>query len=832
MKKSRNYQFWQTQVALLLNSVESLEDDGLAKYLLWKYQEVIREISRFDLHGWKRYIGNNADSLNLMFGTFYELSKQAGLVFPIRFSLFILKSPVLRRVCIYALLILLLPIFLIMALIRLPVEIVRWGGKLLRKVVQPVQIVFNGPEKDGKESQKEPDSIEEPNVIFLTGYTVRDRFPLYQFCAARDIDIENYTIITDSAMLAETFGDSTKVELIPMRGSSVVDKDKEIEIYTEAFRTFDNLINLTKTVQYRDVPIVYTFVSTWLSKAQIVAMLNELLIHLIKSEKSATNIMYLTEGNDFFTANMLDLLFEEHGLSQPSRFNLIRHDFAGYKLEFKHIPFLRDRQFSFLPYDPQLADTFQERSQSLDRFYKLLPTGIASIASIPVQIRYPLNLVYKTMMEFEGESPVLVVVQADRKSIYWKATESVLKSLKSKNKSVFAITERASTYLALKDLGVGCVFYPDIFTPEANGEINNAANEIYKEFITKLEFDLVQTNPEGERIKYFDEKAVRSVIKAIKSANTLRQVKNRIFYQKLLSDFIVEKRPSSLFVIPYLTPRCELSVLIARTLGLPSLAMPTVTVDSNRRSIPMNWDTDIIACYGEQCRRAFQTLGHASKSLQLTGNATLDDLLNTRDSVDEEKLERELGISANTKIVLIATSRIDLEEHRWINPLLDYAEKTGGMHVVIKPHPSFGVKSYSQVRKSQCLTISDTLVLHDVMKSCSVLVTDYSTTGAEAALLGKDVVVVNMLGKKYPSNRYDEMGIAKRISRVEDVPEVFDSLLVKDNNEELERAREIFINEYNMFNDGKAGDRIAEILISPELYMSDAVEEDAQVAKA
>jgi len=237
----------------------------------------------------------------------------------------------------------------------------------------------------------------------------------------------------------------------------------------------------------------------------------------------------------------------------------------------------------------------------------------------------------------------------------------------------------------------------------------------------------------------------------------------------------------------------------------PVFSFTPLSVAAHRRSVPVNWAIDGIFCTGTEQTEAFEKLGHLSEQLYLTGNPKFDHLSGVRRS------------SGTERMLLVATSAIDPEETNWINFLLRHLMTKGNWRMVIKIHPDIDEERYRSLVQGGELApvqVTKSIPVSELILDCSILATDYSTCGVEAAVGGKPVLVVNQMGADYPSNNFDQEGVGLLARSFSETIEVFEQLVQWLDKPEFfpTAAFKTYQQRYNHLNDGKAAERIARIL--------------------
>lgn len=156
------------------------------------------------------------------------------------------------------------------------------------------------------------------------------------------------------------------------------------------------------------------------------------------------------------------------------------------------------------------------------------------------------------------------------------------------------------------------------------------------------------------------------------------------------------------------------------------------------------------------------------------------------------------------------------ENRRNITAIFDLLNNTNNIEVAIKLHPEEDqtAEMYSCLcEKFENVKIFDgNANLYDLLVDCDILLTKTSTTAIEAAVIGKDVIVMDF--SKGELNPYVKTGIAAGVFSEGELTQAVDNLMhdsiLKDR---LKRARKNYLYQFIGDFDGFASDRIA-LLIS------------------
>jgi len=231
----------------------------------------------------------------------------------------------------------------------------------------------------------------------------------------------------------------------------------------------------------------------------------------------------------------------------------------------------------------------------------------------------------------------------------------------------------------------------------------------------------------------------------------------------------------------------------------------------------------------------FKTLYTASK-LFLSGNEMKNGLKNLQ--LDETRLivtgnpkydyvKQLLGSNQlQKKTIIVANSRIHHNDEEWMSELIKYCNNNS-IKIIIKFHPThqFSADTYSIIQdklqkiKNTCIDLDYEITfnskLEQLLASATILITDYSSVGIEAALSDIPIITVNLFGENYEyfPNKFYEKGIALYAENTDELFKNIERILNDNNvNIELSKAREKFNYEFNYLNDGKAAERIFQIL--------------------
>lgn len=262
-------------------------------------------------------------------------------------------------------------------------------------------------------------------------------------------------------------------------------------------------------------------------------------------------------------------------------------------------------------------------------------------------------------------------------------------------------------------------------------------------------------------------------------------------------------------VMPHWSRQGWAAVSAAGVLGVPSSSSPVVTVSSSPASIVEWQQLAKIGCYGTQCVTAFEDLGYSRHQLALVGNVGLD---HTATLIERANAARAADDKLS-RTILFATSGVNKNEADILSAIVTLCgEPRNRARLVIRPHPSIGRNHYRDLLgrvHSTVALVATANSVHEAIAAADVVITDFSTVGAEAVLLGRPLLVVNTTGAPFPANNYAALGVAMQADRTEDVAQMLKLLLDKGWYwPGAAAARERFTQAYNWKGDGKASQRL------------------------
>jgi hypothetical protein len=227
----------------------------------------------------------------------------------------------------------------------------------------------------------------------------------------------------------------------------------------------------------------------------------------------------------------------------------------------------------------------------------------------------------------------------------------------------------------------------------------------------------------------------------------------------------------------------------------------------------IRWDViDLVGSYGRQCTTALESRGIGAGRAVEVGNLGMDDVV-ARDRKDLSDVGRlDFAVPPGRKVVLVATGGLNRGENAFISALLTHNWRGSPPLVVIRPHPTLGVSSYRKLMDNSPPGAAVFNLKGGILApllQADVVITDASTSGAQAVMLRRPLLVIKETGLSFPANDYGAMGVAHCAATPDEMGPAVEKMLQEGSfwpgfSDGFAR----FIEAYNIHNDGKAADRM------------------------
>jgi glycosyltransferase involved in cell wall biosynthesis len=239
--------------------------------------------------------------------------------------------------------------------------------------------------------------------------------------------------------------------------------------------------------------------------------------------------------------------------------------------------------------------------------------------------------------------------------------------------------------------------------------------------------------------------------------------------------------------------------------------------DDLTRSLPK-----AIAVWGPYMRNLLERWNYPQDNIEVTGYPAYDRLNRLNDS-NARRVAEEMGINPTKKNIVYMTGnpwmelyQTPQEQVETARVLLHAVKELQDVHLVIKAHQYDDASSYRQLRSelgaesySSVLQDCDTTLL---IATSEAIIAKGSSTLLEAAIAGKPVIMVNFSDKPdmFEFKQYD---IGPYIDNISEIPNAVKTVLYDEEaRKQMAEAREKFVDEWANGADGRASQRLADLL--------------------
>ena len=295
--------------------------------------------------------------------------------------------------------------------------------------------------------------------------------------------------------------------------------------------------------------------------------------------------------------------------------------------------------------------------------------------------------------------------------------------------------------------------------------------------------------------------------------------------QAVVAQHILEKHRPALVISPDVAdPRTRVYMLLCRQIGIPCLDVQFGLAGDEG----IEWRfflADKLAVWGETAKEVMLNHGIPAEKIIITGSPRHDCLVNVPDA-EVKEMRAKLGIPEKSAMILLASAYQLKSYDEYSNPELlrsmkrsvfEAADKTQGICLVVKPHPSEDVRETRALAgiNKNIIFVSQKSDIRELTRICDAFVSFGSTATVDALISGKLVICPVFPGWIW-SDLFKNTGAILVPTSATKVLEVF--RLVASGKHEgviatLEPARLNFLSNWVYRADGMATKRIAELAL-------------------
>lgn len=303
----------------------------------------------------------------------------------------------------------------------------------------------------------------------------------------------------------------------------------------------------------------------------------------------------------------------------------------------------------------------------------------------------------------------------------------------------------------------------------------------------------------------------------------------RIISNINILDGFYKKKKVKLVVVRNDVKEFERTLILASRLAkIPSLVIQYgILAETNGHN---NLLADEYAAWGKASVEWYGRFGNPIERFKITGNPRFDMFKDWRPQISRRELCRQLNLDENKALILFATQQINKFSAFWTDDLfwvmadkiISVVQRFTDKQLIIKVDPYEDVRPYKNVIKvsssDNAVVVKDFNIYTLIFLSDLVITLD-STVGIEAMIFDKPLITVNFT-KRQDRVPYAKKGAALGVYNVTEIATTIKKALYDEETiKQLSGGREVFKEEYAYKLDGKAGERVTQLLYK---YLGDA----------
>lgn len=286
-------------------------------------------------------------------------------------------------------------------------------------------------------------------------------------------------------------------------------------------------------------------------------------------------------------------------------------------------------------------------------------------------------------------------------------------------------------------------------------------------------------------------------------------------------DEILKEKKIKIAVLRNDSKELERTIIFCLRLSkIPSLVIQHGVIADLKHHILL---ADKFAAWGKASVDWYNRFGNPPEKFEVTGNPHFDTLVNWRPKLSRQTLCKQLNLDPNKGIILFATQQINkfssflTDDLFWVmaDKVLTAMKQFPDKQLIIKADPYEDVAPYreriSAGLYNNAVAVRDVDIYTLIFMSELVIVFN-STVGLEAMVFDKPLITVN-LTKREDTVPFAEKGAALGVYEEANlIPAIKQALSDPEAISGLKIARSRFIEEYAYGIDGKASERISNLI--------------------
>ncbi len=264
----------------------------------------------------------------------------------------------------------------------------------------------------------------------------------------------------------------------------------------------------------------------------------------------------------------------------------------------------------------------------------------------------------------------------------------------------------------------------------------------------------------------------------------------------------------------------KICVLVAKKKGIYSVVIQH-GIFAEDISIPYRLHADLLAVFGETCRKKYRALGLPAHKLKTVGSLQADSLYHAKKHYDLAALKKQFQIPAQAKTIVFPVLPLPAfryaihqsnEAHSLFSHVMNTLATYNNIYCFVKCRNATDYRVYTQwgenwniphIRYLYRVNLPELLYVSDL------IITYYSTIVLEGALLGKPVCIANFAKENAPVP-YVKDGLAIEASTEKQLKNILSHILGQETT--VHTVTTEALQKYIRYNDGNTSARIMALL--------------------
>ena len=227
-------------------------------------------------------------------------------------------------------------------------------------------------------------------------------------------------------------------------------------------------------------------------------------------------------------------------------------------------------------------------------------------------------------------------------------------------------------------------------------------------------------------------------------------IKEAFYFSYTVDKILSKTSPNLIVVSDDGALEGKASVLLGKLKGIKSLCIQHAALSDHPSIVPIY--SDRFAIYGEETFELLKRYGTTTKSMVITGAPKYDNVIKTPTNEQKSQLYNQLNLGPDSKYFVFCTQPIPQSEKNF-RVIIEAAKHFQDHWLIIKLHPGEPTDGlfYKNIAKNngfdrfKIIKFIDNFIL---FRFCDLMITQYSTTALEAAIVKTPVIILNLTGNE------------------------------------------------------------------------------------